>query len=405
MNVNLLDYSAALKSRTAEELVSYSVRLSILHSFREWKALLLENFRSQILSLPGVSHELVRYFYNLLDCDATVGLMSGPCRNLIFHWPSGEPKLLHIWNDELIITDNTYWLNSFGFLGIDAGMRSCKLTDGGMKLFKEIEDSDSTISITHNNHFGHFIVDNLPLLSLLDGPMYTHIKHANALYSTYNPKQVIKELLQKTCPTLNYKLRSDLQAPSFNRGSYTFKSRVNYQIISSSILCNAYLIDQYSKSVRKKEKTNSSAISANQVTPRNIFLVRGNNYLSRVSNIGELKRFLERNDFLIVDPTLVSLDKLEQILYSSELVIAESGSTTLNALWFCANTCRIVSLVSDEIIHNTSTPMIHGGLPYILPFLNRINIFIGESVTYSQTQSSNTCVYDCMKLAELLESL
>ena len=271
-------------------------------------------------------------------------------------------------------------------------------------MFKRLDDFENTISLTHNNHFGHFLIDNLPLLSLANGPMRSQMLNKDSLYSN-NPRQVIKDLINRTCPSLQYKIRTDIEDASCQHISYTFKSQTNFEIISSNILCNAYLIEQRSRNKTNNLKTSNTWSRDKVKKAEHIFLVRGNKYTSRVSNITELTNYLKSIGFLVVDPTEKSLDEIKALLNSSKIVIAESGSTTLNALWFCSESCKIISLVSDELIFNTSTPMIHGGLPYVLPFLNRIKLFIGESKTYYETQSSNSCKYDCRKLGELLKSM
>lgn len=405
MEISLIEYSNAFTDSQAKKLIAHEINLVSLNSFLVWRSKLIEEFKSQILELPHVSQNLIQFFYTLLDSEPVVSLVKGPCRTVIYHWPNGEPKLLHIWNNNILLTDNIYWLKSFKFLEVKPDNLTCTFRRSELRTFQTLERFDNTISLTHNDHFGHFVVDNMPLLALLEGPFSTLIPADKTIYSTYNPKLVIKELLHESNPNLRYFIRDDMETPKFKSSSYIFNSTLNYQLISSNVLCNAYLIDKRSKNREIKYSFAEQGIEKSNYVPKFIFLVRTNEYSTRVNNIRELTSFLERLGFIIVDPLATNLTELEKILATSEIVIAESGSTTLNAVWFCSSNCKIVSLVADELIFNTSMPMIYGGLPYILPFLNRIHIFIGESKTQQQTQSSNSCNYNCKELKKLLEKI
>ena len=89
MNLKLHDYSSAIQSGEPQDLMAMKSDLGDLKSFRDWKVLLEEEFELQILSQHQSSLDLINYFYKLLQCDAIVGLLAGPCRNLVFYWPSG----------------------------------------------------------------------------------------------------------------------------------------------------------------------------------------------------------------------------------------------------------------------------------------------------------------------------
>ena len=402
MKVRIFDYSSALDNPYVEDLITTFAYLDSLKSFKSWRNKLKEHFEDQILHLPNVSQSLINYFYELINSESSLGMVAGPCCNLIYHWPGGEPKVLHIWDDRALLTDNRYWLDSFQFLKISTDNVSCTFNERELVEFRKLDDCENTISLTHNNHFGHFTVDNLPLLTLLEGPLASLLPKSKPLHSNYNPRKVIKDLIDKGCPSLEYEVRNDFKESLFDKQSYILRSKMNYQVISSNILCNAYLIDRRSKA-RAISKTLS--IKEGRNYQKKIFLIRANKYNSRVYNISALSDYLKNLGFIIIDPSALNLVELEQILTSSKIVIAESGSTTLNALWFCSNTAKIISLVPDDLIFNTSIPMIHGGLPYVLPFLDRIHIFIGRSQTHHQTQSSNSCIYDCKSLGTLLKSI
>ena len=156
-----------LHTNQLNQLISSSFCLDDLGSFKHWKASLVCSFESKILSLPSLISPLLKtYFHNLTLQPASIFFLHAPCKIVGFYWPNKELKILHLWLDDFILIDNTYWLSSYPFINRDTLSENSYTLSQEANKFTRFSLSHSSYSFTHNNHFGHFLVDDLPLISL-----------------------------------------------------------------------------------------------------------------------------------------------------------------------------------------------------------------------------------------------
>ena len=88
-----------------------------------------------------------------------------------------------------------------------------------------------------------------------------------------------------------------------------------------------------------------------------------------------------------------SASALIGLLKNCSIVIAESGTATLNACMFSEEETIIVSLVSSNLIKKTSLDMVYGGLPYLLTSPRRLRLIVGAPLEDNPIQTSALCYY------------
>ena len=104
--------------------------------------------------------------------------------------------------------------------------------------------------------------------------------------------------------------------------------------------------------------------------------------------------------YKIIEPHMHTSKELISILASAENIIAESGSTSINAIVFGPKDSRITVLQPRRLFETPTKAMIYGGLPYILPYLDRLKIVLGETILSHQVQTSDVVYYDPAKVFE-----
>ncbi len=403
-----MEYKAVSHASLAQESCSFpfvrcSFDLEELLSFRQWRENLRNACHTKLSCFPNLSIRVSAYIRLLFRAQYRLLLLSGQSSVLVYHWHTGEPKIVNIWNERILLIDNLYWLNSYPFLASTSNRDTFCLTPGCKPQELLSDNSVSYSSVTHNNHFGHFAVDDLPLLFFTNSPSSLPLGTQRSLVSTYPLSPVIKELCMHF-HAIDVSSPPFLERGHFGAGSLgLLRCQHNRQTVSSSILCNAFLIRKFCARSCGPMKSEDFHNYSESNYGKLIFLVRSGEYATRISNIDELAARLSSLGFIQIDPAHISIRQLAYVLGNADVVVSEGGSTTINAIIFCPLSVRIVSLVPGQLISHTSESMLYGGLPYIIPFLDRVDIFCGYTTHACSIQSSNICCYDTESLVRYLD--
>lgn len=367
------------------------IDISELQSYQTWKRklqlALFANIENGIIS-TSVAYEAIK----TLKGDAFLYSIGGLARVIYFMWGNGEVKILPIWQSKFIIQPNLSWLLSYPFLkrirNSNQHHMQFHVSDG---LVDSPFSRDETLSVflnaSHNNHFGHFLLDNLPLLSYLDGPLGAEYA-GRPMKGLYSYRRGINELLSFSGITL---LNNDIyEFENLQTNPCSVQYRECIDVVSSSTFVNAYLWrSKYLRLERVPKLTQTS---------RRIALLRSGDFATRIFNKVELDCCLLANEFEIIDPSLLQISDLVDKLMRADLIVCESGSCTLNACMFSANKTRIISLNPSRLLLCPDAAMVMGGLPYLLPFIDRIEFIHGNTCVASPIQSSDICIYDLRAL-------
>lgn len=381
-----------------------NIELKRLKSYRLW-ANKLASALYQHKSNTGLADSAIQYMLGLLNENGNMYYIIGKADIYIYHWDSGEPKVIPIWKPGFLLQEEVYWLNFYPFISKCKDKHEYQIDERKFKMYKlpYSEDRGYYLS-THNNHFGHFLLDNLAGLTLLKGPL-SEISGDRLFGPIYPSKGGIDELL-KWCFE-SHKNILPLHATcdkSLNLSNVCYKDVDFIEIAQSSLLSSAFLweISSYAK------LANSVKVKGNHYSyekTSNVALIRGGIYESRIYNKIEIITYLQDLKFDIVDPSELAIDDLVARLRRSKVVLAESGSTTLTALFFSSKECKIISLNPARLLLEPDESMIRGGLPYLLAFSHRINFVLGETIVRKPIQSSDIAQYSTCDIKKCLLAL
>lgn len=378
-------------------LVIQKIDIGSIKSYQSWKRKLQSKLNANV-EKGCISSCAAVEANKSLEGDACVYMIGGPATVAYFMWGNGEIKILPIWNSKFIIQSDLYWLNSYPFLKaigdrIEPDFQLYSIIGRQGSPISSNDDSSVFLNVSHNNHFGHFLLDNLPLLNLLKGPLGAKYG-SRSMKALYSYGCGIKELLSFVGLSIgNHEILDFSTTPG---APFLIEHSECLDIISTSSYVNAYLWRLYYLSW-------SRVCDLKQPLGR-IALLRSGRFATRVSNRAELEGCLLGNGFKIIDPSSFAISSLVDVLLDADMVVCESGSCTLSAAMFSGKDTRIFSFNPSRLLLNPDAAMVHGGLPYLLPFLDRIEFIHGDTRLPSSIQSSDICNYDLSYLEELIRN-
>ncbi|WP_166015917.1 MULTISPECIES: glycosyltransferase 61 family protein [unclassified Synechococcus] len=284
--------------------------------------------------------------------------------------------------DNYLITDQSYWLRFYPFLKLidNKGINYAQVSEQ-FKNIAEINNlgEKNITTIAHNNHFGHFLLDDYPKIILDDLQFPSYIQGS---FKLFNLSRGINDLLVST---LSARSTYKSVVSELNRHNIVESDNILQSFISNPIV-NSFIIEQ---------KFNSIRIKMPKETNKNyrIYLARSGKYESRIKNRKEILELLNRYDFFICDPSQYTSIELIKELSSASIIVTEAGTSCLVASLYAPKTAKIVALVPQELITNPKEDMIISGLPYHLASPQNIKFILGKVVDMHQIQSSQTCLY------------
>lgn len=384
------------------------VPLLRLKGFNEWKARALISFRTRLEPL-GISDKVRQYFELCLSEDHYAYIICGPADVIVHKWPGSEPKILPLWNGILIQSD-PYWLDSYPFLKRspysasithmpsqrEYNLQGVSLHEGHQTGAACTDRNIAATIISHNNHFGHFISDNLPLYAAIGRFLKAYCGVMPAKFP-FRYRKGILEALDHYCPELkeveypNSMKLAQVIDDQLCGTTIMLRMPLVIDVLPSNVLTNSFL----SSLLRGNKKLVSEVTEKDKVVSMGLklFLSRQGEYSSRIANHKEIASVLESYGFLKIDPSSLPLDRLIYLFTAADIIVSECGSATLNACIFSPQRTRIVSLVPRRLIQDTDDAMTRSGIIYSLGFCDRTVFCMGETVEYSSVQSSDLVYY------------
>jgi len=285
---------------------------------------------------------------------------------------------------EEIVDSSPYWVERLPFV------RRARGSDGGLHIMPpnvEMQFRDSTeatsVLVTHDNHFGHFIGDTLGLLYLLD-----RIGMGNVLMP--EPMPSIKALIQTTLP--NLKIRY-LPVPPV--GNLLAISHLECMLPSSI----PFFLSIYLGRTLFKSMVNNTRLSGR------LLLHRKGLSKSRIVNFPELAGELIHEGFELITAEAAPLHELAEKLSGASIIATEVGSCHLNGILMADQNAKIIWGLPYECITEPTTSMIISGWPYIFAHPGIVlfpSIASEEDLSMSKDPMVNKkCRYDYEKLGEL----
>ena len=388
------------------------IDLSRLSAYREYLHVLIASaqrlLNNKLLS-TSIYHNI---FSNLLCSKHSVYYRRGRADLLSYIWPNNEPLLIPIWhdNDEYLITrSSSFWYSKYPFFTqIDHSsfyldnrnfVRQCPKTDC------------PSILLSDNNHFGHFCYDSLSITSLVSSlPCFNNLSTVSIL--PFDIKQSIRlsfQFLARLSKSTGLNSYPDF---TLNEDFLSFKTHTSsiiyfqdlVQFFQSNTFVSHFIWRNFW--LPKINHFSSTSNSINDLARyKKVFLIRTGSFQSRVHNISEITGYLESLGFISLDPVEHSLEDLIHILSNSDVVVSEAGSSLINAGLFTSEHTKIIGLIPRSLLLDPSDNMIAGGLPYFLPFIDRINFVLGQTIYSTAIQSSDIAYYSISDLSTIISTI
>ncbi|WP_413441549.1 glycosyltransferase 61 family protein [Synechococcus sp. MIT S1220] len=319
-----------------------------------------------------------------------------------YTWENGESKFFFV-RDNVFITEDIFWLRYYPFLQI-TNKRSpidgkyymdAKINEALFKEIelKEIKKSNAYVIPSHNNHFGHFIGDEFPSL-WLEGKISSFWKQ-KCTYP-FKWKRGIEEILNTLCDNFNISPFDTALEKNLNIRSILPN---HLSIYLTNPAMKTYLLEMAMAQIRKKYKQKTFK------GKQRLLMVRRGKYKTRINNIKELMHVVcSKYYFNIIDPIEHSFDKLIEMFCNAELIIAESGTSTLQALCLSQEQCKVISLIPKRLVQDTDEEMIESGLPYHLIMPHKISFVLGETIEKHSIQSSDLVNYNLQQIEDCINN-
>ena len=405
-----MTYTCLAPSNDLTELLSPAHSLDIIDfgmsaRYRDYHAMQKKALFSELNRINAPQCVSVHLLENYNKTNSYIKI-SGPANVYFFHWQSGEPKIICTREDK-IITEDQHWFPLYPFIVPTSQMDStsgacCHLSvDFQDELYSRIQIPEpdnlevSYIFPSHNNHFGHFLLDDFPGLWFFLSQQIGCIKDASLL--PYAWRHGIIDLISSTS-SLYCKIPAYADSIISSSASQVFKvNRLVSTYIPNPSL-KSFLLNLAVSSIQ------SNLFQENHEEANRYLLIRAGEYSTRIANFqAVLSLLVDTYRFQVIDPSGLCAQRLVYVLSGAELVVAEAGSTTVVASIFSPSKCQIISLLPARMLMSPTKNMLLSGLPYHLIRPERTRIVLGDTVKEAPIQSSDIVNYSISVLKETIE--
>jgi len=373
------------------------IQLYRLKSFRIYREDYL-NSLGRLLKRHRVCASINSWYEGVVTSTSILGSIRGPGRIYLYHWPNGELKTL-VKRENIVLVDDSYWLRFYPFLiSTQSGAHTeYSINEDFFKCTSMARKGPIEI-ITHNNHFGHFLYDNLPLLA---GVSPINIGECYGL--EYGYKSGIKELLHllKLKNINNADTFSIMPSGSYYASNYMIEASDVVEYFSTSPVINSFLL---MRQFRKIRLASANISTSHHSCSSRVFLCRNGIDDTRIANRSSLIQLVtERYGFSCINPTGLSEWELLLTLHQADIILCEAGSSTVVASVYSKDTAKLVCLVPERLFLKPTHDMILSGIPYHLIYPQKMNFFTGQTIIPNHTQTSDIVYYDLDGLSALIE--
>jgi hypothetical protein len=343
------------------------------------------------LKAVGTDHQVIELLLGYYSRESKQIQLDGPGQLLNYHFPGGEIKSVAIRSNVLLV-DSLYWVPSYPFLDV-VGKEDCERRLLRVAIKKELFDfrqsggdpNSGIILVSHNNHYGHFLFDDLPRLRL-----DTSTLSMSKTRLAYEYCESIHQLIGVTLGT------NTAQASTIGKANSLNTVTESKRVISSHLTNPVVNIFLLRKIIDNAAMSKSVAGIAERM--ERIILSRGSSLYSRVYNREEVVSLCRSHGFIEVDPFSFEIGKFISLLYRSSIIISECGSSLLSAAAYSSEQTNLIGLAPADLFSSPPSDMILGGLPYHLTAPMRTRFILGQIVIRHQIMTSSVCKYDISDL-------
>ena len=388
---NYLNFSSINSQASVSDIIDYSS----IDSFTAYRS---RYIRSIYLLLKAKKISFTAYSALLNDCNKQQLSfnISGLGSAFFFRWPNGEIKVIQTF-DNIAVVDSLYWLSFYPFLRSNqdflTGTSSLEIYTSQFAEFDQFINSSVYYFIpSHNNHFGHFLLDDLPKLSFFESSFFGS---PNVTLLPFNWRKSISDISLSFPLISRSSFSSELLAEPI---SFSIASYYVQPCISSNLL-RGFL--QRKAISRIRHHFSCSCLHIYQ----KVFITRSGGIETRISNYPLLVDLLQSYGFYFLDVSKLIESEVLSILSSASICVCEPGSATLLAQSYTNDFCRVISIVPSRFMLSPDAEMCESGLCYHLVAPNRTYYSLAETKIRSVIQTSDIVECDIYHLRSLLDQL
>jgi hypothetical protein len=267
----------------------------------------------------------------------------------------------------------------------------------------QVPDGCNATLISHVNHYGHFVLDSLPLHHALHG--YFGMSNIYGLNPGLN-KAIVNEfnsMMQHISP--EHFAGSSSTMPSAFRISRAIAAYTSSPLVSIFLL--SHVRDTFaagtdlSPAFRTLREKMPTVFAANR---RRLFVTRGGHAASRISNYYEVTRILIANGFCPIDIGNCTIEEMVILFKNADTIVSECGTASHLSAFFSSDDTKIYSLVPKRLLHEAAKGSLFGCLSYYCGYLHKLNFIVGDSVENCASPTSDSTYYNSNYINKLLGS-
>lgn len=300
-------------------------------------------------------------------------------------------------NNDILVDDQVnkeYWLQYLNILKkLDLG--KWQFNEKNIEITQNIKNEDGLIFVGGQAHYGHWLVDHLPIILLCEKNKIRN-KAGKYLTSQLNDFQI--ETLQS--------LNIDIDVMQLNVGQ-SYINIINIEeikIIAQLSIYKSYQLLRNNLSLNdnfySKERENSNK--------NRLYFERGmQRGLKRVANEDQVIEYLKSENFDIVKPEELSINQKKLKLYNYDLFISTPGSAFFNFSIFSNLNAKIIYCIHESALYNKEIA-VYGASYYQCPDLYRTTLIPAFQPNLKNMKEPNydeSCIIDIESIKKILDKL
>lgn len=297
-------------------------------------------------------------------------------------------------NNDMLVDEQInkeYWLQYFNiFTKIDENKWKI---DEKYKKNIQYSNKDGLIFVGGQAHFGHWLVDHLPIILLCEK---NNIRKEGEKYLTSQLNEFQIETLQS--------LNKNIDIMQLNLGE-SYINIINIdeiKVIAKLSIYKSYQLLRSYFSLQDNLKNNKIIIP----NKNKVYFERGvQRGLKRVANEEQVIEYLKSENFDIIKPEELSIEQKKINLYKYDLFISTPGSAFFNFSIFSHLKAKIIYCIHESALYNKEIA-VYGASYYQCPDLYRTTLLPALQPNLKNMQEPNydeICIIDIESIKKIID--
>ena len=333
-----------------------------------------------------------------------------------YTWANGELKgILEPY--ALVSDEDLYWANQYPFLSQNISdyspLNPSTLSVTCYNISDKFVDLPSTVDtynesygivVSHVNHFGHFILDDLPL-QIWFKLAFPEIKTYGISFENQHKGISTESLLVSNLLPPNLFPYRGVVFPANRR--ICVDQSISFAV--SNPIIRFYLMSKFRKFLLNlPSESNNAKINSSELDHfkgKKIFVTRAGSSQTRISNHSDVIKLFRTYNFIILDISVFNLLDISILFSESVLIAAECGTATHLSAILSPSRTQILAFVPETLLQITDNSALYGCLSYYAGYLDRVTFIPGVTVSPGDSITSDIVSYDLRYLNSVLSNL